>query len=452
MVSPVWELFTHKDVSTKRACCSKCFTWISYQANTSNLIYHMTSVHKISYESMKKQQQQRAQKMISLGTNGSQHMKGIRYQQTKAYVSAGLPFSVSENPEFRKFISMLNPDFKQNSADTIKTDILKMEFEYRNRICAEFKNSKNLTILSDGWSSANAEFVLYCIVVAGVDNDNNMYQKLVGVCDTKESNADDLLRSFAIELGKSGLSLSQFTHFVGDGGTNLKSFADRLKIPRLHCLCHQIHLMVTDAFELAQPSRLLAKARKIATALSKSNKLKSAIKKTALSNGNKLALPKNYSITRWNGIRSLLKSIRAHLGTLATQASLAKHSFSGKEQNLLNFLVDVLEPVENCSIRFESKSSPASEAIPYMKLLKVQIKGKSDHYQANQDYSNIKDQIVSFSNRLLNNLQTRSDLIRNNTAEQCIESESEDTEMEDDSMLNLEDGFETDPMEAVLDD
>uniref|UniRef100_A0A8R1EFN4 Dimer_Tnp_hAT domain-containing protein n=1 Tax=Caenorhabditis japonica TaxID=281687 RepID=A0A8R1EFN4_CAEJA len=126
-----------------------------------------------------------------------------------------------------------------------------------------------MVLLCDGWTSTNSNFQLYCLVAAYVDTSGKLQQHLVGIVDTPSARSHDLQRLFIAEMSKSKLTMDQFFCSVTDGASNLKSLAERLQVPRIHCACHVLHLVVVDITRMPDVAPIVEKCKKNCCKISK---------------------------------------------------------------------------------------------------------------------------------------------------------------------------------------
>ncbi|PIC55261.1 hypothetical protein B9Z55_000775 [Caenorhabditis nigoni] len=364
----------------------------------------MLTAHGLSYQDLCKirNSQDCKNDIVMTTTNTS-----MRNAQAMFFATCNIPFRVVESPSYREYITMLRPDFPLTNANAVRDDIYKMNNTYRAQISEKIGNRKDLCLITDGWSSSKAEFTLYAILAGYMDNRGLMLQQLVGVFDVKSSAAVDLHQDFITELKSSGLSLNQFGSMVSDGASNLKALADRLKIPKLHCCSHILHLVVSEAITLKPIHSIIEKAKLIARKLNKSGTLRIQIRKLAQFSNNSSALPQSYSKTRWNGVVDLLMTTKNHIGSLASSPDFSSMLFTGNELRLMEVVIQLLEPVKITSTRFEARSSQASESYPYLKFLKHQLTELLDTILKDPENKSIVEQAKSFGCKLLKCLDNR---------------------------------------------
>ncbi|EGT31720.1 hypothetical protein CAEBREN_20717 [Caenorhabditis brenneri] len=268
---------------------------------------------------------------------------------------------------------MLRNDVPIITGDTARNDVMALEEEYRNRIKQDFAGRKNLVLISDGWSSLKSNFTLYSIMIGYLDPNYNMRQQLVGMVDVDKASAVNLHRLFCEELFKSDINISQFKYAVTDGGTNLKTLCEKLNLERSYCGCHLLHLIMEKVIEVGEVKRMLSKCKSVATKVSKSSKTRTLLKTKAQEFNINAPLPQNYSKTRWNGSRLLVKSVKEYIPVLVSLPSFAEDLFTLKERLLMEFFIEFTRPFQKATTRFESTNSSTSELLPYLSLLKRNV-------------------------------------------------------------------------------
>jgi hypothetical protein len=111
-VSFVWKYFRVQEgqVDQKQAFCLLCKCWKSWAKSTSNLIYHLNSIHKIAPPANPDQRQPTLRAMPSLLTDGRK--SDITRAIAKMMVKDLEPFSLVEREGFRDLVRLLEPRYE----------------------------------------------------------------------------------------------------------------------------------------------------------------------------------------------------------------------------------------------------------------------------------------------------------------------------------------------------
>ena len=121
--SVAWDHFS-EDKKTKRSCCNYCTTSYRQKTSTATMMEHIKHQHRGKLQVAVKTATPEVFKKkpdgfippLSIAKEAA-----IKSKLCRLIAAANLPFSIVERPEFRDFVSELNPSYKPpESANTVK--------------------------------------------------------------------------------------------------------------------------------------------------------------------------------------------------------------------------------------------------------------------------------------------------------------------------------------------
>ena len=163
--SNVWEHFTRKKVDEKfkAQChhCSKLYLGDSSQG-TSHLRNHLARCPQLKFKNIRDMHQQvliRQQNKV----DGTMDLNAYQFDQNKVrnnlvcmVILYEYPLLIVDHIGFREFVNSLQPLFKFISINTLKSDILKIYDNKREKaLKITDKNRSRMTITTDMWTSSN---------------------------------------------------------------------------------------------------------------------------------------------------------------------------------------------------------------------------------------------------------------------------------------------------------
>lgn len=133
--SLMWTFFERNG---KTCQCKICGKTIAFCGNTSNMLSHITSLHKDQLKTSSSNQPK-----IDLFTVSPFKQDNLNRELSIFLATSCLPLNLSENPAFRRFMSVATPRFKVPVAKTIKKNYIKpLNEQVRQKIIEEAKDKK----------------------------------------------------------------------------------------------------------------------------------------------------------------------------------------------------------------------------------------------------------------------------------------------------------------------
>ena len=170
----VWEHFTRRKVNgkPKTQChhCGKLYLGDPKQG-TSHLCGHLGRCPRLKFKNIRDMQQQVLIKQQNK-VDGVMSINPYRYDQVKVgrnlacmVILHEYPLSMVEHIEFREFMSSLQPLFKVVLKNTLKSDILKIYDNEREKALKMMdKNGSRIAITTEMWLNVK-HFILVCHLI-----------------------------------------------------------------------------------------------------------------------------------------------------------------------------------------------------------------------------------------------------------------------------------------------
>lgn len=198
LTSDVWKDFVKKINSEGRtvAVCNHCkkpLGGTSY-AGTSHLRNHLKRCAR-------KKTKDVGQQLLSVSNNASGvSIKNFKFDQEKsrhalacAIIKHEYPFNMVEHDYFRYFIGTLQPMFKMVSRNTIRSDIMSIYKEEKEKLYGEFdKMSNRISLTTDLWTSDQVVGYL-CLTAHFIDDEWVLRKKIINFVQVESPHSGEVL-------------------------------------------------------------------------------------------------------------------------------------------------------------------------------------------------------------------------------------------------------------------
>lgn len=259
--SEVWEHFTVADDDKTKAICDHCpkhKNRYSYnKGGTTNLMNHLLSKHKEKLRpALRDSKQPRIDEMIT--DKPSFSIEVFEKKLVEWIVLNDQPFTEVESESFRTLLTLLKPNIKILSADTIKRRILGL-FQSKQFEMEETFNALDckVSFTTDCWTSPN--MIAFMGVTAHyIDNDWNLQSFTIDFMNLHSSHTgSNLHEAFVSVLNTFHLKDKAFGITL-DNASNNDSFIEKLhsddtsfsKFHHIRCFAHVLNLGAQGAINV----------------------------------------------------------------------------------------------------------------------------------------------------------------------------------------------------------
>ncbi|XP_057181274.1 E3 SUMO-protein ligase ZBED1-like [Triplophysa rosa] len=328
--SAVWNFFGFDecDVDQVRVLCKLCScSFKTSQGNTTNLVNHLKSHHRVQYQEFQRLKTQHASTLNTQPSTTQTTIKGTlfnaipyspcsqRHKEITEAITYHLakdmcPLATVSNDGFKNMIAMLDKRYNIPSRNHFtKVALPSLYTKCRLEIEREIRSIEYFASTTDLWSSRTAEPYL-SLTVHFIDSDFAMKSKLLQTSFFPQAHTGELIAAGLKEaISAWGLLEERLVCITTDNAANMIRAASVNNWTRLHCFGHRLHLAIENAMKDSRMDRAVGLCKKLVSTFSYSWKRKrefSAAQK-------ELKLPehslKTECPTRWGSRQAMIERV-----------------------------------------------------------------------------------------------------------------------------------------------
>lgn len=245
--------------------------------------------------------------------------KSLDQQLLKMICKEYHPFSLVEDPEFKKFVSLLCPGYYLPSRKTLSQSLLPQVYDgLVESIKEKLNGASAVAITTDGWTSINNQSFL-AITAHYLDDNTSLCSNLLGCVEFSERHTSENLASFLkAEVQKWAIDY-KVTAVVTDNAPNIVAAVKLCNWRHIPCYAHCINLIVKSGIKPIEP--IVEKVKALVQFFKKSSHALSKLHATQKQMGLPELKLKQDVPTRWNSTYDMLSRVFANkapiVGTLA---------------------------------------------------------------------------------------------------------------------------------------
>lgn len=330
------------------------------------------------------------------------------------------PFSVVEDPEFKKFINMLCPNYSLPSRKTLANSLMpRLHKELFDKINYNLSSAKSICLTSDGWTSMN-NISFYALTAHFIDDEINLKSHLLECSEFPERHTSENISAWVTSVITKFKIQNKISALVTDNASNMKSTAIRLNIPHISCFAHSLNLVFQRAIKLSiqklvdEVKHIVMYFKKSSFALHKLTEMQENLKK------DKLKLKQDVP-TRWNSTYDMIK--RFHLNKEPIISSLAilgakscKLNFNDSDWDILDQSTIILKVFDEVTKEISTEQSVSlSKMFVLSQLISRQLRVyKNQNKDCVPEIRMLIDELLKGLTERFGNL-TKNDLISQST-------------------------------------
>lgn len=262
------------------------------------------------------------------------------------------PFSIVENPGFRRFCDSLNPSYSLPSRKTLSKTLLPAKYleVLNNTKQMVAKSAISVTLTTDLWTSRNSDSFMG-VTAHFIDETFEIKSILLDVCLFEGSHTSINIASELNRLVQEWELQDNVLLAVTDNANNVKKAVEDLKWRHFGCLAHTINLIAQDG--LKSINHLIEKIKLIVAFFKRSNLAKEKLDSFQKQNEKTPKKLIQSVPTRWNSIFYMLsrflelkEEIRATLAVLGQEHI---QQLTNNEFDLIDGLIKILAPLESAT-------------------------------------------------------------------------------------------------------
>lgn len=331
-------------------------------------------------------------------------------QLVKMIAKGYFPFSTVEDPEFIKFIEMLNPSYKLPTRKTLSNSLLpKFYEEVRTDVEKEVAEAEALCVTTDGWTSSNNDSFI-AVTAHFIDNVSKMKSYLLDCVEYRESHTATNLAQFLTDIFQKWNISHKVSAVVSDNASNILAAVRAGKWRSIGCFAHKINLILQDA--LGKSNVIIPNT--IGEVINKVKAVVQFFKKSSQAKSKLTDMQKNMNLpqlklkqdcpTRWNSTYDMLRrvfeikdSLISTLALLRPDLSLSPHDW------------DVIESaVQILKVFYDVTTEVCGENYVTLSKVSLYYRIMMDHIIAQENKnSSITIEIIQLTDDLKSGLETR---------------------------------------------
>lgn len=313
--SALWNHFS--ETGPKKAKCSYCAKELSISCgNVGNLGRHLKTTHPTAQLVEERQQTpvvaepgpsrvedagnvaqvppisqvriQSSQPSIREFTQSTKPLPPKRAQQIdtqllKMIATGHYPLRMVEDPQFKKFVALLNPQYQLPTRKTLSESILPKQYnECKEKVKADVKKAQSVCLATDGWTSVNNDSFI-AVTVHYIDPaETKIKSNLLGCVEYNERHTSANLTAFLRDNMAEWNIANSTTAIASDNAANISAAIKEGSWRQIPCFAHSLNLCVQTALtHLAEP---IAKVKSVVEYFKRSSHVKSKLQEMQNSN------------------------------------------------------------------------------------------------------------------------------------------------------------------------
>jgi len=327
--------------------------------------------------------------------------QSLDQQLLKDIVMEYQPFTIVEDPEFRKFVHMLNPGYDLPSRKTVSLLLSNMY----NQVHDEIKASSNsnvefVSLTTDTWTSLKHESYT-AITVHFIDENCKLNSHLLSCFKFSEKHTSENLKTSLLEITENWGIHNKIVACTSDNSANISLAVRLCQWEQRFCFAHSLNLIVQSSLNEINETREKVKSiveffKRSTNASENFNKMQEQLHFTPT-----LTLLQDV-VTRWNFTFDMFQRfLNLKTPIISTLSNLNRDvQFSLNDWNTLTQSCSILERFKEITIDLSSeKSVSISKVILYSQALKK--------YITNLPTKDLTPQVNNMLNKLKGELNKR---------------------------------------------
>ena len=288
--SPVWNhfgfpakdgRFVDDKGKRKSVCCKLCGRYLPYKGNTTNMASHLQHHHSSVYRSVYpagsssgttkwplphgQTSIEGSMKNLQPLSRDSQRWKTLTKSVCYCITKDMLPLDTINDPGFRHMLHTFEPSYTPPDRSTLSRHYVPELYEREKARVSTLmaKHMDHFAVTTDAWSSrANHSYI--CLTVHYISKDWDICSHMLETAETSEDHTGvNLATGLTESFGRWSLSTVDISAVVSDSAANIVLAVDILKLPRLACLSHVLHLAVQKALVVPEIVKAIARAKRL---------------------------------------------------------------------------------------------------------------------------------------------------------------------------------------------
>ena len=241
----------------------------------------------------------------------SKRYKELTDSLTALLAGQMLPFMLVDTPEFRDFVSKLDPRYNPPNRKYFSEIAIPAKYnEIKADVISSMKRAKYFSCTADGWSSCTTEPYL-SLTVHFITDDWKLATCCLRTLYMPDSHTGENIASMVRSiLREYDCNLSEVVSITTDSGANMVKACKELQVVRIPCFGHILHNSINNAVKNCESVQSMLKlCRQIVSTFSHSFKMKSEMRKKQKDNDLPLRALVGEVSTRWGSKFQMVERI-----------------------------------------------------------------------------------------------------------------------------------------------
>lgn len=254
------------------------------------------------------------------------------------------PFSIVEDKEFIKFVSLLCPGYSLPSRKTLSQSLLPQAFEtLSQKVKQELKETAAIALTTDGWTSFNSQS-FFAFTAHYLNENTEICSKMLGCIEfSNKHTAENLSALIKDQCREWGIN-NKIAAVVTDNAYNIVAAIKLCQWRHVPCYAHTLNLIVKAGIKPVED--LVIKLKNMVQFFKKSTHAMAKLNCTQKQMGLPQLKLKQDVPTRWNSTYDMMVRVLSNkTPIMSTLAILENNDFhiSPEEWNVMEHVIKVLE-------------------------------------------------------------------------------------------------------------
>jgi len=322
-------------------------------------------------------------------------------------VGCRLPFTILTRPEFKRFLSRLNPAYRLPSKQAFSVLLQHTATIIEGNLKSKLSKAVAASFTMDGWTQHLKHFLAitaHYITTDGKYRDSVLPLLYVDTRHTALEYLGKFKSSLASFLG-AGCAIPALGGVCTDNAANMKSFGEQAGMTWISCICHTINLFLRDIIDCTDFSPAVERLRKVVTAFRRSSQYMDALHAEQKKNGKSIRTLMLDVETRWNSLFLMCQRAyaeRDHIDSALKAVGDEGLVLSGRDWQAIGDLAMVL------SIFFKATETLSASRTVTLSLVHLFLNKFLTTLQARNDAAKADSALAKKTKRsLLDNFEVR---------------------------------------------
>jgi len=296
-------------------------------------------------------------------------------QLIKMIVKEYHPFSIVDDAEFRKFVSMLCPGYRLPSRKTISNTLIPMHFnEAKQKVLENIKDAFALCITTDGWTSINNDSYV-AVTAHWINADIKLCSNLLDCVPFNQKHTAENLKNLLLSAFETWDIQHKICAVVTDNAANVTAAIREGGWRHIACFAHSVNLIAQASIKEIVES--VEKVKRTVEYFKRSTHALARLREVQVQMGLPEIKLKQDVPTRWNSTFDMIERfLKIKDAVVSTMVILGQDSitFLNNDWTILKNATEILNIFNEVTIEISSeKQVSISKILIFIKSMKRHV-------------------------------------------------------------------------------